>query len=99
MNVDCDVIVSNPPFSKRNEVFDRLFKLDKPFAMVGNMAGIFDSKARFDLFNENEFELLIMYPRVKFISPVDSSLKSPTYQSIYICHDVLPRQIMFSKIN
>lgn len=96
--IDCDVIVSNPPFSKRNEVYERLFELGKPFAMVGNMAGIFDSKNRYDMFQRNEFELLVMYPRVKFISPDDNSLKSPTYQSCYVCHQVLPRQIMFKKL-
>ena len=30
--VDC--IISNPPYSLKNEVFERLFKLDLPFAML-----------------------------------------------------------------
>lgn len=29
-----DCIISNPPFTRKLEVFDRLYKLNKPFAMV-----------------------------------------------------------------
>ena len=30
----CDYIISNPPFSRKNDVFKRLFKMGIPFAMV-----------------------------------------------------------------
>jgi len=31
---DYDIIVSNPPFSKKREVFERLKDLNKPFIMI-----------------------------------------------------------------
>lgn len=96
---DCDVIVSNPPFSKRNEIYKRLFELGKPFAMVGNMAGLFDAKARMDMFKKYQYEILVMYPRVKFINPENLELKSPTYQSGYICHGILPQKIVLKDLN
>lgn len=95
----CDAIVSNPPFSKRNEVYERLFEIGKPFAMVGNMAGLFDSKKRMEMFRKYQFEILVMYPRVKFINPENLQLSSPTYQSVYICHGILPQKIMFCDLN
>ncbi|WP_172188885.1 adenine-specific methyltransferase EcoRI family protein [Lentilactobacillus kribbianus] len=91
---DCDAIVSNPPFSKKNEIYKRLFELGKPFAMIGNMAGLFDAKKRLKLFQEHEYEILVMYPRVKFINPDNLELNSPTYQSNYICHNILPEKII-----
>nr|DAK43963.1 MAG TPA: adenine-specific methyltransferase [Caudoviricetes sp.] len=41
-----DCIVSNPPFSKRDNIFLRLYELGLPFAMIMNNNGLFDSKAR-----------------------------------------------------
>ena len=32
-----DYIISNPPFSKKLEILDRLYKLNKPFAMLMNI--------------------------------------------------------------
>ena len=29
-----DYIISNPPFTKKYEILDRLYELDKPFAMI-----------------------------------------------------------------
>ena len=52
-NVDC--IVSNPPFSKRQAVFEQLYELEKPFAMIINFNGLFDAKSRWKLFNEHPF--------------------------------------------
>lgn len=46
--VDC--VVSNPPFSKRDNIFLRLYKLGLPFAMIMNNNGLFDSKSRYELF-------------------------------------------------
>lgn len=31
----CDYIISNPPYSLKGEVFERLFQLNIPFAMLG----------------------------------------------------------------
>lgn len=62
-----DYIVSNPPFSRKDEVFERLFSLGKPFAMVMSMNNIFDSKQRYAMFSQNEFEILVPRGRTKFI--------------------------------
>lgn len=48
--VDC--IVSNPPFSKRDNIFLRLYELGFPFAMIMNNNGLFDNKTRFELFKK-----------------------------------------------
>jgi len=92
-----DVIVSNPPYSRREAVFERLFTLGKPFAMLVNMAGIFDSKKRFSMFAENPFEFLVFDRRVDY-QRQDNKKTSPPYLSIYICSRLLPQQMVFSKL-
>ena len=43
---ECDYIISNPPYSLKNEVFERLFVLGKPFAMLVGVVGVFESQTR-----------------------------------------------------
>lgn len=50
-----DYIISNPPFSIKGEVFERLFSLNKKFAMLVGVVGLFESKKRFNLFKNNEW--------------------------------------------
>lgn len=91
-----DIVVSNPPFSKRDKIIERLFSFGVPFALVMNFNGLFDSKKRARLFSENEFELLVPFGRMKFTHKDKGQLNSPNFQSIYLCSGLLDRQIVFS---
>lgn len=91
---ECDYIISNPPFSLRMTVFERLFKLGKPWAMLFNYTGLWDSKKRYELFKEYGIELLILKGRTLFIRPEGKS-GVPMFQSIYVCHNMLPEKIMY----
>lgn len=96
----CDVIISNPPYSKRNEVLNKLFSLDLPFSMLLNTVGLFESSLRFNLFRYNTFEILYLDKRVSFIHKDENEKKSnPPFSSAYVCSNFLPRQICFAKIN
>ncbi|MFG6267028.1 hypothetical protein ACGUA3_02980 [Streptococcus pyogenes] len=92
--VDC--VVSNPPFSKRDAIFNKLYELDIPFALIMNMNGLFDSKSRFQLFRKNNFELLIPKGRMKFFDEQMVSRNNPNFQSIYVCNGILDKQIEFT---
>lgn len=89
-----DAVVSNPPFSKRQKIFERLFEVNVPFALIINFNGLFDSKARWRLFKENQFELLVPLGRMHFFND-DCVGNSPNFQSIYVCKGMLPQQICF----
>ena len=92
---DYDAIVSNPPFSKREQILPRLFESNVPFAMILNFNGLFDSNTRWHLFKDNEFELLIPNGRMGFFG--DNYVTSqPSHQSIYVCRGILPKQIVFN---
>ena len=91
--VDC--IVSNPPFSKRDNIFLRLYELGLPFAMIMNNKGLFDNKTRFELFKKNNFELLIPKGRMRFFDETMEVKNNPNFQSIYVCNGILEKQIEF----
>lgn len=66
--------------------------------MVYNINGIFDSKKRYEMFMNNKFEMLIPKGRIKFINDLGEGEKtSPNFQSIYVCSNVLPKQIVFTE--
>lgn len=46
-----DVIVSNPPFSKKDAVLKRLYELSKPFALLLPLNSL-QGKARFGIFKQ-----------------------------------------------
>ena len=93
---DYDAVVSNPPFSKRQKILEKLFEAGVPFAMIMDFNGIFDSKARWELFKNNDFELLVPLGRVHFFSDTCNG-KSPNFQSVYVCKGVCEKQIEFAE--
>ena len=95
----CDYIISNPPYSVKGQVIEKLFEIGKPFAMLVGCLGVFESKRRYNIFSKNKFEVMNFDKRVSFIG-ADREVKVNTpFSSIYICHNILPKQIMFREID
>jgi hypothetical protein len=99
--IDTDYIISNPPYSLKKEVFKRLFQLKIPFAMLVGVVGIFESKDRFKMFKENDFEVMYFDKRIAYFRNYSDQKPSlnPPFSSVYICSNMLPKQIVFEDIN
>jgi len=95
-----DYIISNPPYSMKAEVFERLFELKTPFAMLVGVVGLFESQRRFNMFKDNEFEIMYFDKRVSYFKNYDEQKTSlnPPFSSVYICSGILPKQIIFEQI-
>jgi hypothetical protein len=95
-----DYIISNPPYSLKAEVFERLFQLNIPFAMLVGVVGIFESKNRFTMFKNNDFEIMYFNKRVSYFKSYSDPKPSlnPPFSSVYICKGLLPKQIVFELI-
>lgn len=96
----CDYIISNPPYSKKTEVLERLFQLGKPFAMLVGVVGLFESNKRFSLFKDNAFEVMYFDKRIAYFKDYSEQKPSlnPPFSSVFICKDILPKQIIFERI-
>jgi hypothetical protein len=88
-----DYIVSNPPFTKKLDVFQRLYELKKPFAMVMGLpilnyqqVGSFFCDKQHDGKN---LQLLIVDKKVSF----DGNTAS--FNNSYFCWNVLDNDIIF----
>lgn len=87
-----DYIISNPPFSRKLEILDRLYKLGKPFAMILGLP-ILNYQNICDFFLDKDLQLLIVNKKVSF----DGNASS--FNSSYFCWNMLPKDIIFTHID
>jgi len=90
-------IVSNPPYTKKLQVFERLYNLGKPFAMVMGLpilnyqeVGVFFSEKQKE--NKN-LQLLIVDKKVSF----DGNTAS--FNNSYFCWDFLYQDLIFHHLD
>ena len=88
-----DILVSNPPFSKKNEVLKRAFSFEKPFALLLPVNSI-QGKARYKIFN-NEIQMLSFDGRVDYHTRqnMECYTKGNHFGSAYFCRDLLPTKL------
>ena len=97
----CDYIVSNPPYSCKGAVLQRLFDIGTPFAMLVGVVGLFESQQRFNMFKNNDFEIMYFNKRISYFKNYSDQKPSlnPPFSSVYVCHNILPKQIVFEEID
>ena len=97
----CDYIVSNPPYSCKGAVLQRLFDIGIPFAMLVGVVGLFESQQRFNMFKNNDFEIMYFNKRISYFKNYSDQKPSlnPPFSSVYVCHNILPKQIVFEEID
>jgi len=95
----CDYIISNPPYSKKGAVFNRLYEIGIPFAMLINFQGIFDNRERFELFRNHRVEMMWLSPRVNYIKQDDYSASGVPFQSGYLCSGICEHQLEYEYIH
>lgn len=86
-----DYIISNPPFSTKLKVFDRLYKLKKPFAMICPLT-MLNYQEVGEFFLDKELQLLIVDKKVSFDGHTAS------FNNSYFCYKMLPKDLMFTHL-
>lgn len=96
---ECDYIISNPPYSLKGDVFKRLYDTGKQFAMLINFQGIFDHRERFEMFKNNQVEMLWLSPRVNYIKPNENKASGVPFQSGYLCSGIFKEGLNFEYLD
>jgi len=86
-----DIAISNPPFSRKLDVFKRLNSLGKPWAMLGNLMSL-NYQEIGNYFADNPVQMLIPDKRVSF----DGNPSS--FCSGYFCKRFLSSDLVFCHI-
>lgn len=86
-NEDYDYIISNPPFTKKLKVLEKLYKINKPFAMILGLP-ILNYQEVGEFFLDKDFQLLIVDKKVSFDGHTAS------FNNSYFCYKMLPKDII-----
>jgi len=97
----CDYVISNPPYSIKTEVFEKLFTIGLPFAMLVGVVGLFESQRRFNMFKHNIFEIMYFDKRISYFEDYKDQKPAlnPPFSSVYLCSQILPSKIVFEEID
>ena len=94
-----DIIVSNPPFSLKKNVLQRLKLLDKPFILIMPCSTLTTNYVR-ELFS-NDIQIIVPPKRIQFIKLENGVLKQNNrcnFDCFFFCYKIgLDRDIVFIK--
>mgnify|MGYP002516421295 CR=1 FL=1 len=94
-----DIMISNPPFSKKDKVLERAFNFNKPFALL-LPANSIQGKARFKIF-QNKIQMLCFDSRIGFFMNGDMKhvTEGTAFGSAYFCRDFLPSKLELRELH
>jgi hypothetical protein len=92
-----DCIISNPPFSIKDDILKRLYELNKPYAILLPLPTLQGQK-RFEYIKDSE--VLIFDKRINFWQDEAHTkmAKGVAFASVYVCRDFLPERLIFKKL-
>lgn len=93
-----DIIISNPPDSIKDAIIERVYNLNKPFALLLPLDSL-QGKRRYECF-KNGVQLLSFDNRIGFhrLHSMDKTIESTPFASAYFCKDVLPKDLIIEHL-
>ena len=94
---DYDYIISNPPFSIKDDILKRLYELNKPYAMLMPLPTLQGIK-RFPYIKD--CQILIFDRRINFYKNMETKIiqKGISFATIYLCRNFLPKDLIFEEL-
>jgi len=97
-NENCDVIITNPPYSLKEEFLQRAYNIGKPFAFLLPLTAL-EGKKRGSLYRKYGIQLIIPNSRINFITPSGKG-KGSWFQTAWFTYKLnLPKDLMFVELN
>lgn len=92
---DFDMIITNPPYSLKDEFIKKCYEYKKPFALLLPITSL-EGIERGKMFRKNGIELLVFDRRCNFI--YDNAKKSNWFNTSWFCYNILPKQLIFEEL-
>lgn len=94
---ECDVIITNPPYSNKERFLKRAYELNKPFAFLMPLTAL-EGKKRGELYKKYGIQLIIPNCRIDFITPKNG--KSSWFATAWFTHGLdLPKDLLFVELS
>jgi len=92
-----DCIVTNPPYSLKDEFLEQCYKLNKPFALLMPLTAL-EGIYRGKLYQTYGIQLIIPNRRINFI-PKSNKSGGVWFQTAWFCYDLnLPKDLLFVEL-
>ena len=93
-----DIIISNPPFSQKDNVLKRLYELNKPYAMLLPIPTL-QGQARFPWMKDG-LQYLGFDKRINYYTNQDFTQvqKGVSFGSCYLCKKFLPKDLIIEEL-
>ena len=92
-NFEFDVIITNPPYSLKNEFLKRCYEYNKPFALLLPLTAL-EGKERGKLYREKGIEVIVLDKRINFMK----EKKNVWFNTSWFCHDICDKLLSFEKV-
>lgn len=94
-NFNYDIIITNPPYSLKDEFIKRCYELNKPFCLLLPITSL-EGVERGKLYRKYGIELLVFDKRCNFI--YDNAKKSNWFNTSWFCYNILPKDLIFEEL-
>ena len=92
---DFDVILTNPPYSKKDQFIERCYETGKPFALLMPLTAL-EGQKRIPMYREKGMQLGILPARVNFKPPTEGKKSSAWFATAWFTHGFnLPSDITY----
>jgi hypothetical protein len=93
--VQGEVIITNPPFSKKTDFLKRCYDLGRPFALLLPLTAM-AGKKRIKMYQEHGAQFIIMKERIDFEYPDGTFKGKPWFNGMWVTHGFsLPKDIQW----
>jgi len=86
-----DAIITNPPYSSKNQILQKCYEYGKPFALLLPLSTL-ETPPRSEMFSKYGLQLLVFDERVGYTQEKNWQNTS------WFCWKVLPKDLMFEKL-
>lgn len=95
-NFDFDMIITNPPYSLKDEFIKKCYDYGKPFCLLLPITSL-EGRKRGKMYRENGLEVLVFDRRCNFI--YEKNEQNNWFNTSWFCWKVLPRELIFEELN
>ena len=87
-----NMIITNPPYSLKDEFIEKCYEYDKPFCLLLPITAL-EGIQRGKYWKKYGIDLLVFDKRIEYMN------KSCYFNTSWFCYNVLPKQLIFEELN
>lgn len=92
-NFSFDVIITNPPYSIKDEFIKRCYELGKPFMLLLPITAL-EGKARNKLYKKYGLEIIVLNKRINFMK----DKKNVYFNTSWFCRGIADKELNFEEV-